>query len=904
MTTSGTAQSSTIPADSLSNLLKDFGRYEPEQIEDQLEYIASWSAKVDDNHTRTQSNIYLSTILYRSNNLVEYEAVIVVLDSLRLADTTLTVLQRSTILNNYAQLLKTKGNFSFANKLLFEALTLEKNTSNNSQELAILYHNIAGNYRNLGDYDNSILMTEQARIHQAKKKNIFGIAREYYTEGLSQMEKGILDQSIMSFDKSIEMLQTNDEKTSALRIELHQAKAEAKIKLGLLRQALTELSKAAQLQIDYPHRIYKSLELEAQAAKKSGNVDQARANFEKALTLAQTELAGSKEYNTSERLYGEIGDLLLYEQDNFQKALVYYNSGIKSYTGLTASDLTSATFVDNISLSDEVLHLLIGRYKAEQIPNKKVLAVDAAINYLDRLKSSYLTEGSKFFIAEQASDIYADAVEIYLSGDSEPSAAVLDKVYSVMEKNKAGVLLEQLQHKFNLLSSSLPDDLVQKEVQLQTSISYQSKLMSEAMAAEDDDKIEQIRSQLFKVKEELTLFKANVAESYPEYDNFKNSLDSEKKIQDLQPKLTSEQVLLEYMASRDYLYTLVVTDSKASVAKIERSKIDSLIKTYLDAISSPPTESADPRELARVSAELRSLLLPSDMSDYGHAIIIPDGILSRIPLESLVLEDGSYLVEHMSIQYAYSADQLHGADKSELQQANVLCIAPIFATPNTKNRSAGNTELQALPYAEEEAKYIAQKCNATLVASSTTSPADLTARIHEYNVIHLGTHASVSDVDPMLSEVHFNEGSLTNYDIRDLNISPDLVVLNACNTANGKLQVGEGMIGLSRGFFQAGVRCLQSNLWSVNDQSSSQIVTAMYDNMLEGMPISKSLQQAKLSYLNTADKRRAHPYYWAGMVQIGQDSSPLQSSSIAMWWYLIAALAAVLFIIFVIKKRA
>ncbi|MEL6926208.1 MAG: CHAT domain-containing protein [Bacteroidota bacterium] len=59
---------------------------------------------------------------------------------------------------------------------------------------------------------------------------------------------------------------------------------------------------------------------------------------------------------------------------------------------------------------------------------------------------------------------------------------------------------------------------------------------------------------------------------------------------------------------------------------------------------------------------------------------------------------------------------------------------------------------------------------------------------------------------------------------------------------------------------------------------------SFYSNLAEGMPKHKALRAAKLDYLNTADALMAHPYFWAGMVAVG-DMAPLSARTTkAVWW--------------------
>ena len=71
-----------------------------------------------------------------------------------------------------------------------------------------------------------------------------------------------------------------------------------------------------------------------------------------------------------------------------------------------------------------------------------------------------------------------------------------------------------------------------------------------------------------------------------------------------------------------------------------------------------------------------------------------------------------------------------------------------------------------------------------------------------------------------------DDGILTGMEVTMLNLTgTNLVVLSACQTGVGDLQLGEGGMGLRRTFAMAGARRVLSSLWMVPDLQTQQLMT-------------------------------------------------------------------------------
>ena len=102
-----------------------------------------------------------------------------------------------------------------------------------------------------------------------------------------------------------------------------------------------------------------------------------------------------------------------------------------------------------------------------------------------------------------------------------------------------------------------------------------------------------------------------------------------------------------------------------------------------------------------------------------------------------------------------------------------------------------------------------------------------------------------------------------------MRIQSPLVILNACNTGTGKLQAGEGIMSMARGFQYAGVPTIITTLWPIDDRSSATIMKFFFENIRTGMDQGQAMQKARNSYLDQASKATGAPFFWAAHVLIG-----------------------------------
>lgn len=156
----------------------------------------------------------------------------------------------------------------------------------------------------------------------------------------------------------------------------------------------------------------------------------------------------------------------------------------------------------------------------------------------------------------------------------------------------------------------------------------------------------------------------------------------------------------------------------------------------------------------------------------------------------------------------------------------------------------------------------------------TASSPDLS----QYRIVHFATHGLLNNEHPELSGIVLSlvdrQGNQQNgffrlYDVYNMNLSAELVVLSACQTALGKQIRGEGLVGLTRGFMYAGAARVMASLWRVEDEATAEMMKKFYEAIMkEGQRPAEALRSAQVWMQR--QKRWRTPYFWAGFTLQGE----------------------------------
>jgi len=287
------------------------------------------------------------------------------------------------------------------------------------------------------------------------------------------------------------------------------------------------------------------------------------------------------------------------------------------------------------------------------------------------------------------------------------------------------------------------------------------------------------------------------------------------------------------------------------------------VESYRTAIEDlrDPLESRNPSG-ARLSEILldpiRKLAPPG-----SHVVIIPDGALHSLNFATLPAptDSGKYWIEEVTLSVAPSLGLLAKSRPAKKAQAGSLLA---IGDPESPGQ-----EFPDLPHAREEVDTIA-----ALFADSSKSVYERAraqpsvyrkAGTARFSFVHFAAHATANRASPLDSALILsregNSYALTAREIMRVPLDANLVTLSSCRSAGARAYSGEGLVGLTWAFLQAGARNVIAGLWDVDDESTSRLMSKMYRELTRGIPPEDALRTAQLSLLH-AGYPYQKPYYW------------------------------------------
>jgi len=555
-----------------------------------------------------------------------------------------------------------------------------------------------------------------------------------------------------------------------------------------------------------------------------------------------------------------------------------------------------------------------------------------SIKFIDSLRNSLELQSSKLQVSKMQRSTYDLLIELEyhlfkLTGDR----TYLTKLFTTMEESKSAALWSSVRDIEFKTSLIIPQKEIDKEANIRKNIADIQGRLIEADAAQNPDpkRIRELQQKNTVYNLQIDSLKRIFQQKYPDY--YRAKFDRSTILLDqVGPRLTPNQVLIEYSIADEKLYTLIVSKESSTIIRstiTQKSSEDiEYILKFMKGNVESFTSSARNRYCEAASGLYELLLGPVQSLIAGKVLlIIPDGALSYIPFEAL-LEPSTvsrqdyrklpYLVRSHSISYGLTATVFfYQSSRMPHPTRSVLAVAPGYELASGKisefirKAEAGLPELKGT---YQESRAIKRMLGGRLLIGGRATESTFKRIAPKYGILHLAMHTIPDRNNSLNSGLVFTPGAdkkedgvLFGYEVYNLSLNAWLTVLSACETGSGQMASGEGVLSFGRAFIVAGCPNLIMTMWTVDDRSSQEIMETFYKSLLSGAGIADALQISKLTYLEHVDQLHAHPHYWAGFIELGQNQvlNISHEKPVLIYLMLFFFITVVILVFLKLKKR-
>ena len=838
-----------------------------------------------------------------------------------------------TNLNNLGALYQSIGEYQKSIDYLNEALVLDLKKGN-STDITIYLNNIGNNYLKLGQFEMALEYFTRAQKIDIETGNNAQIAVDLNNIAWIQKENGDFLSAIDNFNKaSIIFKELKDDLSSAKCLD----------NLGDMYREICDYEKS-KIALSNANKIFSNtghLKDKAVNLNNTGRLCLATGNISEAIQSHQEAIEINKKLNILQGIasnYNNLGKIYLHEKD-FKKALDYYHKSlIVLIPGFIDDDVLSVPGKDSIPVEKELLIAVKSKaeifYAFYNNSKENIHSLKSSFdNYflateiIDKMRISYYTD-DKYSLSKTEKNTYETALSIAnILYTKTGESYYLNKAWEISEKSKASYLYELIRENEAKLYSNIPDSILLREKVIKSKIFDLERLIREenSKSSKDIHLIDSLKSELFNKKfHELENIKRGLETNFPEYyqlkyDNTIYDLNTAKKF------AGKSNSVIEYYLGTESLFVFLINRDSVILKEIPiNERFRSAVITLRDYLSNTYQSGERFTSFSENAYYIYSVLF-GEITPFikkKNLIIIPDGILGYIPFEVLFTsevnsdntyyKDSPYLIKEHAVSYSYSLTLLINSYRKRLNipQKELMAIAPSFSMNDKLPAflTERGEEFIDLIGSRIEVKSINKIFKGEQYIDSIATESNFKKFAADYKILHIATHGLIDDEDPMNSRLLFfrnndtiQDGDLYTYELFNMQLSAELAVLSACNTGYGKLEEGEGIISLARGFLYAGVPSIVMTLWSVPDGTSAIIIENFYRYLKNGYPKNVALQNAKLDYLRKADNLKANPYFWAGFVNIG-NTDKFTKKEIGNWYFWLIGVLLVTLVALSYKK--
>ncbi|NEU75043.1 CHAT domain-containing protein [Hassallia byssoidea VB512170] len=343
-----------------------------------------------------------------------------------------------------------------------------------------------------------------------------------------------------------------------------------------------------------------------------------------------------------------------------------------------------------------------------------------------------------------------------------------------------------------------------------------------------------------------------------------------KQIDDVVDKIDLTAAVIYPIILKDRIEIILKLPNQTQLSHYRTDEQAKEVESTLDKLGQYLKEPDRINDVKKLSQKLYEWLiqpLEADLAkiDMKTLVFVLDGSLRNIPMA--VLYDNKqkqYLIEKYAIALAPGL-QLIDPKPLQGRELNVL-IAGVSEQREIEGRSF--PPLNNVIVESEKIHSTIPKSQELL--NRTFTEKNVQNRIKEapFSVVHIATHGEFSSnaektfilTWEQLLKVKDFDNLLRLRNTSDRAI--ELLVLSACQTASGDKRATLGLAGIA---VRAGARSTLATLWSVEDESTAELMNQFYQELAQGEAKAKALRHAQLALL----AKYQTPYFWAPYVLVG-----------------------------------
>jgi CHAT domain-containing protein len=719
------------------------------------------------------------------------------------------------------------------------------------------------------------------------------------TLGQVQENLGDFDKAEQSFRKAIQIINTNRGENHILSVspllELASVRFEKNKNLKEAEQTLTLAKEIVAKSLGTDSPLYADVQKHfADIYIEADKLDEAIYLLNEANNI-WIKKVGKTNKNTADVLTRK-GDLYSKKKD-FKNAELSYDNAKSMYEKI---------FNDRYPAYNKVVGRL-GRMYYIKGDTKKALdnleqSTKFYLNYLKKIfPSRSESEKAKFWNAIRGDFEFFNTLAIKLQSEKPE---LIEKMYNFQLATKAILLSSSVRVREKIMSSrdtllkSKYAEWTAKKEYLNTVLALNTEQMKELKVNPDD-----IEAEIEKIEQDLSQRSGAFSDAY----NAKNYDWSNIKAKLKENETAVEIIRFRYFStafSDSVLYAaLVVTPQTRKQPDLIVLKNGNELETkylnfYRNAIKARRDDKISYRQFWE---PLEKSVKP------GKIYFSPDGVYNQLNPDAIQMSDGSYVIDKYNIVFVSNTKDLLA--KEEKKTPNPAGLFVFIGNPTycTKKDSV-ECSIPSLPGAEnevKEAQEIAKKNGKKVLAyveNETGTDEENLKKMKHIQVLHLATHgyfqpdnknsdelseenaSAKATKNPLLRSglmlkgggdvlaskqpglVATENGILTANEAMNLDLDEtELVLLSACETGLGEVQVGEGVFGLQRAFIVAGADAVVMSLFKVNDEVTQKLMTKFYEKWF----VTRNKRQAFLQARKEVKEEYKSPLYWGAFNMIG-----------------------------------